>query len=971
MFPGPLFNSLKKRFILSIGIFFLTFASAYAQLQSIGSPLVQNFTKSQYHSGNKNWAAAKDSKGIMYFGNSEGLLVYDGSYWQLYPTKNHLIIRSVACDAGNKVYTGAYGEFGYWSYNDKGRFNYHSLIHLVEHKYKPQDEIWKIYIDGDRILFQTFSAIYIYQGGRITVIKSKHDPYLFLLRANNRFFVQVHRQGLFELKGNELELIKGSAFLGASHVLSVLPYKTNSFLIGTSNQGIFVYDGDKISPWNIKANALLKLSLLNNGTRIDGQFYAYGTILNGIIILNEQGEIVQKINKSSGLQNNTVLSLFTDDQQIWAGLDNGIDRIELNSSLSFYFDKAGKFGTIYASAVFGGNIYLGTNQGIFYSKWHGESNSDFLSLNFELIKNSQGQVWNLSPIDGQLICGHNDATYRIENNVLVKISDVKGGWTIKQSVYNPNYLIQGTYNGLAIYKKDNKGFWTFDHMVSGFSHPSRYVEQDAKGQIWVSHAYKGVSKLVLDGDLKKVLSIKNYDESSGLPSAYNINVFSVDNRILFSSNSGFYVYDDFTDRFSRYNDLNVKLGDFAASNRIIKARNNQYWFINHGKIALCTINPGALQIDSGKFTMLKDHMVQLYENVTRVKDDVYLISIDDGFAVYDASNTSKFQASYPPVLIRRVTNIKDKLKVISETGNVDGRVDIPYADDDIRIQYTLPYYRQCQIKYQYYLEGYSSQWSEWTKETAKDFTNLNAGDYAFKVRAKIDEKTTLSPSVFVFRILRPWYANGWAFIVYCALLFAFLMGLRKLYQLKLIKQHHSLETRLQQEAKEALQQEAIANEQKIILLKNDQLSADLTSKKRQLASTAMNVVQKNENLQKIKDSIVRFKKAGGFSAQESAELRKIIKLIDSGMDEDKDWRLFENSFSEAHIDFLKKLKADHPALLPSDLKLCAYLKMNMSSKEIATLLNITVRGVEIRRYRLRKKLNLEHDKNLVEFLMNV
>ncbi|HWK99165.1 MAG TPA: LuxR C-terminal-related transcriptional regulator, partial [Parapedobacter sp.] len=67
----------------------------------------------------------------------------------------------------------------------------------------------------------------------------------------------------------------------------------------------------------------------------------------------------------------------------------------------------------------------------------------------------------------------------------------------------------------------------------------------------------------------------------------------------------------------------------------------------------------------------------------------------------------------------------------------------------------------------------------------------------------------------------------------------------------------------------------------------------------------------------------------------------------------------------------KKLKADHPELVPNDMKLCAYLRMNMSSKEIASLLNITTRGVEIRRYRLRKKLNLAPGKNLTEFLMEV
>jgi ligand-binding sensor domain-containing protein/DNA-binding CsgD family transcriptional regulator len=970
MFVYRFFNSTLLRSVALLLLFLLS-SHVHAQFQSIGSPLVQNFSKSQYHSGNKNWSVSKDKRGIMYFGNSEGLLVYDGSNWQLYPTKNNLIIRSVTCDSGNKVYTGAYGEFGYWSYNTAGRFVYTSLVDLLAPNEKPQDEIWKIYIDGNRILFQSFAAIYIYEAGKIDIVRA-NNAYLFLLPANNRFFIEVHNEGLYELKGKKLELVKGSEFLGKLRVLSVLPYNKESYLIGTANSGIYIYDGKQILPWHNQANEFLKASLLNNGSLIQGKYYAYGTILNGIVILDEEGNTVQKINKASGLQNNTVLNLYTDNEQnLWAGLDNGIDRIELNSPLSFYFDKTGKFGTVYASTIFNGNIYLGTNQGLFYSKWYGKNDSA-LSLNFELVNNSQGQVWSLYPIDGQLICGHNDGTFRVENDRLIKIGDIKGGWTIKRSTYNPKYLIQGTYNGIAIYTKDSYGNWVFDHRIKGFTQPSRYVEQDYKGQLWVSHAYKGVSKLVTDEEFNNVVSIKNYDEHSGLPSAYNINIFTIDNRILFSSSNGFYLYDELTNYFTSYTYLNKKLGNFASSNRIIKAADNRYWFINHGKMALCTIGPGTLQIDSSKFTMLKDHMVQLYENVTRINDHIYLISIDDGFTIFEDNNNYLFKAAFPKVLIRKVEDITDKLTLISENENPGKMLEISYRHNNIRIEYSLPYYRQSQIKYQYYLEGYSNGWSDWSRETKKDFTNLNPGDYVFKVSAKIDEGPALQQSIFRFRVLKPWYTGTWALVVYALLFIGLLLALRKYYKIKLAKQHRVLEEKLQLEASEALKRETIANEQKIMLLKNEQLKSDLASKNRQLASSAMNVVHKNEHLQKIKDDLMRLRKASAnFSTQEATELRKIIKLIDGGMDENKDWSLFEASFNEAHIDFLKKLKSNHPTLLPTDLKICAYLRMNMSSKEIASLLKITVRGVEIRRYRLRKKLNLEHDRNLVEYLMGL
>ena len=132
----------------------------------------------------------------------------------------------------------------------------------------------------------------------------------------------------------------------------------------------------------------------------------------------------------------------------------------------------------------------------------------------------------------------------------------------------------------------------------------------------------------------------------------------------------------------------------------------------------------------------------------------------------------------------------------------------------------------------------------------------------------------------------------------------------------------------------------------------------------------MSLVYKNELLQKISQEMLKLKDKNGEKLSED-QLRKIQKVIDEGMNDQRDWNLFENSFNEAHESFFKKLKANHPDLVPNDLKLCAYLRMNMSSKEMASLLNISLRGVEIRRYRLRKKLDVPHDKNLVEFLMEL
>lgn len=959
-------------FLFSICLIISNLIVKADNIKSIGIPYVQNFSKSVYQSGNQNWAIAKDKQGIMYFGNAQGLLTYDGKYWQQYMMPNRQIVRAVAAGNDGLIYTGSFGEFGYWSARNR-KLTYTSLKNLIPKNHPVIDEIWKIFTDGDRVIFQSFSTIYIYEDQKISVVKAP-GTFLFLQKVEGKLFIEVLNKGIFELKGNKLTPLKNTGTLVPANILTILPYKNGSLLIGTSKDGLFIYNGTAYLPFSTPANSFLKVFHLNNGARINNKYYAFGTILNGLILIDENGNVIQQINKWGGMQNNTVLCMFNDEEQnLWTGLDNGIDRIELNSPLYFYLDKAGQFGTVYSSLIYNNNIYLGTNQGLFYSPWKAENENRFNTFDFKLIPNSQGQVWDLSVIDGQMLCGHNDGTYSVNGSTMSRISAISGGWTIKKLNNNPDYLIQGTYTGLVLFKKDSNGQWAYFSKIEGFGEPSRYVEQDSRGDIWVSHAYKGLYKLTLSADFKKVVKTRYYDEKNGLPSDFNINIFTLENKLIFSSDTGFMLYDEISNRFSPYKELNRGLGSFAISNKIISAGKKKYWFINHGKTALVDfLEPGKLVIDSNRLSLLDGRMVQYYENISQISNNMYLVSVDDGFVIYDANDSSSggLRKKLPRVLIRHVEDVTDTYRTISENGNSGAMIEIPFSRNNIRISYALPYYRQAKIKFQYYLEGSSKQWSEWSSSSQKDFTNLSHGNYRFLVRAKINDELVSEVSVLEFTILPPFYASNWAFVCYILLIAFVLYQAKRLYEEKLQKDRDKILAKVQLEKEAFLKKEAEATEKQIIRIQTEKLHAELNSKTRELANSAMSLVYKNELLQSLSQEIIKVKDESGKKIPED-QLRKIQKVIDDGMNDERDWSLFETSFNEAHGSFFKKLKANYPDLVPNDLKLCAYLHMNMSSKEMASLLNISLRGVEIRRYRLRKKLNIPHDKNLAEFFMEL
>ena len=180
----------------------------------------------------------------------------------------------------------------------------------------------------------------------------------------------------------------------------------------------------------------------------------------------------------------------------------------------------------------------------------------------------------------------------------------------------------------------------------------------------------------------------------------------------------------------------------------------------------------------------------------------------------------------------------------------------------------------------------------------------------------------------------------------------------------MIRQHEHL--RLEDEVKVRIEKQQV--DQEIIKLQNENLQAEISYKNIQLADSTMAIIKKNELLIEIKDELDRQREKLG-QGYPQRYFEHLMALINKNITNDNDWKVFEELFDQAHENFFKRLKSTYPDLTQSDLKLCAYLKLNLSSKEIAPLLNISFRGVETRRYRLRRRMALDADKNLVEFIM--
>ena len=178
--------------------------------------------------------------------------------------------------------------------------------------------------------------------------------------------------------------------------------------------------------------------------------------------------------------------MFSDkDENLWLGLDNGIDFIEISSPLSI-FPKDNDIGAGYASIYHNGYLYLGTNMGLFARAYDFKNGSSSFIDEFKLVENTSGQVWSLQVISGELICGHNKGTYRIADKKGELLSDVPGGWTYLYKEEFPNKMIGGTYSGLILFEKF-QGKWKFVKKIDGFVESSREIHWDDDNSIWMSH----------------------------------------------------------------------------------------------------------------------------------------------------------------------------------------------------------------------------------------------------------------------------------------------------------------------------------------------------------------------------------------------------------------------------------------------------------------------------------------------------
>ncbi len=914
-------------------------------------PILHNFGKKEYGGALQNWDISQGPNGEIYVGNSTGLLCYDGYTWIHTPLPSGGVIRSVLSD-GDRVYVGSYRDFGYFKRDKYGVYEYTPLYPngLPE----KDEEIWNIVKDkhGD-IYFQSFYTWFKYDGKSVTHHYNINMRPLYFFEVDGDVYTQILNGDFYRVEGDKLTKIFTRQQVGGSHIVSALSGGKGKIILCSQWDGIYRYDNGKVTKITTEVDAGIKSSNVNRATIIShDSILVVGTILDGVYGIGvNNGKLKWHYNMKNQLANNSILDVKCDDKgNVWIALDAGIALINSSSPFSLLSPDSSSptIGMVYGVCESNGMLYIATNQ----AAW---SLSQSTGL-FKFISGSEGQNWFVSDFNGQILVGNNEGPHLINGYASTLLANTNQSSTAMQvcTIAGQRILLESSYAAIQVYREVN-GRWAFSHSINNFHAPVAQFEVDHLGNIWASHMSHGLFRINVSNDLKNA-TYKRYEHLEGEDVLDRFHVVKIRGRVLFSYDHKLYTYDDLNDTIVRYHELEeIEKNDIYSATMVDE---NTYWIATATKFIMVKWNGNRYVVEHAIAPSLFGLDGNDETNMVYVKDGMAYFGLNNGIGRFDMNQK------------RLVQSKKNSLKVLTATTTDNRSVTrhLPIAgggdiESNITITLTYPNYTFEPLQFFYHLTGGGINVTNESSEPVITYNSLSYGDYHLTATVKSIDGTELATVEYKFTHPRPWYLTWWAWTLYVLMLATgiyFFVRYRTQKARRDMRRQYE-DKKLQQDLK-MLEQDKIIAEQKQQLLE-----AQLNDKTKEVASMALDAMARNQAIEGIKTSLREKRRKGSIS---QADMASMLSQLGANADSDNFWELYQNNFNLIHKNFFKNLKEKYPSLTSSDLKFCALLRLNLSTKDIAKFTQLSVRGVEGARYRLRKKFNLDEGTSLIDFLLS-
>jgi len=884
------------------------------------------------------WQITSGYNDYVFFASSSGLGIYDGVRWELNRTNENLILRSLYYDDSTKtLFSGAVNQFGKWQMNRYGMFEY---TPLWKNDKNSTIEFWRtasLSPDSRDIYFQAHQLIIKYNISSQTISQIyPQKSFQYMSISEGHIFVQDGTM-LCEIdSGNKLTPVIDIA----DRIINVYQESGGKLILFLEHQGIFhLLPSKELIPINKATNAVLTQFKIFSCTPAADNKFLVGTTQNGLYILDSMCIILQNTGDADGLPSTTVLNAYADKgNNIWMGLDGGVALLNQGRGERF-FSPSPPIGNIHDILKLNGQVFIGTNTGLYEMHPNG---------NCVLVKGTTGPVWSIYNIAGKLVYMHDLGVFTLENGVPECIHN-RGATSLVRVTNDSNDFISSDYYGLSYYKLEG-GKLTFIAKIKNFDGSVPRLYLDRYGFLWTIIRRTGFLRIQLSEDKLSVSSTKLYTHPDATS---NLLLSTLDGNLTFFNGKVPFHYDIRSDSLinDRYAASIFKLCDAGLTS--FYQFENTFWYQSPNDIGYVTRNGNQLEKCSGIFSSIYNKRIE--PAISKLDSNIYVVGYQKGIAFYQMNGCVQNHL---------------KIRMVEAYGvgepvyhNMEEKyLKLPYNKHNINI---YPTHLNSDKLIEYRILEMDTLWKTEQIDNALTITYLESGKYTIQLRNKADFKYPAQE--LLIRIDRPWLLSDWMIFTYAIGFMGIIILIVLYFKHKALKEKQWLEQNRRRKMEE-MENDSLKQQQRISELEKEKLKIEIREKNKQMAIITMNEAKRNNLLIDLKKDIVSLEQSTEEGTVNIKVVKQTLKKIDMELNNKESWAIFEQYFNTIFDGLMDRLSAKYPQLTQSDLRLCAYLKLKMNNKEIADLLNISYRSVEVAKYRLRKKLGLELNDNFSALL---
>ena len=788
---------MKTRLLILTFAFSLAAAPAASRSPSaeVGTPFITNYSFRDYDAHPQNWAIAQDPRGVMYFGNSDGVLEFDGDAWRLMPVTNGSIVRSLDVDRRGTVFVGAIGDLGYLEPGEDGALAYRSLVGELPAEARDLGDVWRTFATDEGVFFWSYAGLFRWRDGRFRTwrINSHRVPAV----VEGKLYYNSQEGGLRVLAGDRFEPVPGTEQLAGIRIDVILPAEGGALLLGTREGRLLTLSppdpsaaGDpaagprRLEPFVTEADEFLAAHRLYRALRLPDGSYLLATMDGGAVIVGRRGEWLHRLDRDRGLPDNSVWAAHVDRQGgLWLGLNRGLSRVEIFSPFTVFGETSGIDGTVEAIGRHGGAIYAATGVGLYR----------LTGGRFEPVPGVAGPCWSLlshrpAGAGGErLLAGAHRGVYEVAGGRARLVRATVNAFQLFRSIGDPSLVLVGEAGGLGLLRFE-AGDWVDGGALEGVRDNIRSIAEDSSGNLWLGTLYDGVVRLPRDGEGRIAAEgLVRYGSEHGLPSPKGVKIHRVDDRLLFATERGLLVFDPAAERFVP----GPSIDDGSSSSelsllRLAPGRQGDLWLSQELKSV-----PGVARKRPDSSYVLEDaafHRLpqSLWYALYPEPDGVVWMGGTEGLFRYDSGVETNFDPGFR-TLIQSVSK-QGGTRLYAGSSAVDSLAPavaaspLPYDENSLIFQFSATSFSSSEnTRFRYRLEGFDDDWSQWSLDRKKEYTNLPEGDYRFRVQGRNIYGTIGVEAVYEIGVLPPWYrTTGFRAVVLvaaAALLWAVSLGL--------------------------------------------------------------------------------------------------------------------------------------------------------------------------------------------------